>query len=95
MGSHLLYDSFLLNNSISHITSAEQNTSQKNANIFFSYYFTNKTGDLILRLISEMEVFQISTYIYLSKGVLPDNLRRGPYAVVEERCEETTLVLTF
>ena len=27
----------------------------------------------------------------LSRGVLPKNLRRGPYAVVDERCEDTTL----
>ena len=27
----------------------------------------------------------------LSRGVLPENLRRGPYAVVDERCEDTTL----
>ena len=24
-----------------------------------------------------------NTYVYLSRGVLPENLRRGPYAVVE------------
>ena len=30
---------------------------------------------------------------YLSRGVLPENLRRGPYAVVDERCEDTTLDL--
>ena len=29
----------------------------------------------------------------LSRGVLPENLRRGPYAVVDERCDETTLLL--
>ena len=27
----------------------------------------------------------------LSRGVLPETLRRGPYAVVDERCENTTL----
>ena len=27
----------------------------------------------------------------LSRGVLPKTLRRGPYAVVDERCEDTTL----
>ena len=27
----------------------------------------------------------------LSRGVLPETLRRGPYAVVDERCEDTTL----
>ena len=31
--------------------------------------------------------------VHLSRGVLPDNLRRGPYAVVDERCEDTTLNL--
>ena len=29
----------------------------------------------------------------LSRDVLPENLRRGPYAVVDERCEDTTLDL--
>ena len=33
----------------------------------------------------------ISKYIDLSRGVLPENLRRGPYAVVDERCEDVTL----
>ena len=28
---------------------------------------------------------------HLSRGVLPENLRRGPYAVVDERCEDATL----
>ena len=28
---------------------------------------------------------------HLSKDVFPKNLRRGPYAVVDERCEDTTL----
>ena len=28
---------------------------------------------------------------HLSRGVLPETLRRGPYAVVDERCEDTTL----
>ena len=27
----------------------------------------------------------------LSRGVLPETLRKGPYAVVDERCEDTTL----
>ena len=27
----------------------------------------------------------------LSRGVLPENLRRGLYAVVDERCKDTTL----
>ena len=31
------------------------------------------------------------SYNYLSRCVLPKNLRRGPYAVVDERCEDTTL----
>ena len=30
--------------------------------------------------------------INLSRGVLPETLRRGPYAVVDERCDETTLL---
>ena len=28
---------------------------------------------------------------HLSRGVLPETLRRGPYAVVDKRCEDTTL----
>ena len=31
----------------------------------------------------------------LSRGVLPETLRRGPYAVVDERCEDTTLDSTI
>ena len=30
---------------------------------------------------------KIFTGEYLSRGVLPENLRRGPYAVVDERCD--------
>ena len=33
--------------------------------------------------------------INLSRGVLPETLRRGPYAVVDERCEDTTLDLAL
>ena len=33
----------------------------------------------------------IKIWSHLSRGVLPENLRRGPYAVVDERCDETTL----
>ena len=32
---------------------------------------------------------------YLSRGVVPENLRRGPYAVVDERCEKTALFNIF
>ena len=31
----------------------------------------------------------------LSRGVLPETLRRGPYAVVDERCEDTTMDSTM
>ena len=36
--------------------------------------------------------FEWTKVHYLSRGVLPETLRRGPYAVVDERCDETTLL---
>ena len=59
--------------------------------------FWRKWPSLALELVSikcfiqQNVSFKMSQY--LSRGVLPDNLRRGPYAVVDERCDETTLLL--
>ena len=36
---------------------------------------------------SKSQIFVQKFFDNLSRGVLPENLRRGPYAVVDERCE--------
>ena len=53
---------------------------------FLFQLFINDTA-----IVISSPSFRIKICFNWSRGVLPKNLRRGPYAVVDERCEDTTL----